>query len=203
MWGKSLSMFKIICNNVALKCHKVAKILLAMLQWGRKLSQHATRIYCHNVALKCHKLAKLYILQYGRKLLQLAVRIYYMWHLWQKCGISVLFSDCLIFCRKWKIKLQFCHLYFVTIWFQFLQSGRLIFNYIIRPKVLSVIHTCLLEEKRVLRKWQHYQWILKHLLHTPHWMPHSRGLNPSNTNQATSTIIKSILNTKLTSFEQK
>ncbi len=51
-------MLKIICNNVAFKCHKVPK--LYMLQYGRKLSQQAARIYGHNVALKCHKLAKLH-----------------------------------------------------------------------------------------------------------------------------------------------
>ncbi len=30
--GKSLTLFKIICKNVALKCHKVAKILYATMR---------------------------------------------------------------------------------------------------------------------------------------------------------------------------
>ncbi len=89
-------------NNVALTCQKVAK--LNMLQCDKKLSQSGEVIYQ----------------QSGNKLSQLAVRIHSMW---KKCGISVLFSDWLIFCHKWKIKLQFCHLHFVTISFQFLQFG--------------------------------------------------------------------------------
>ncbi len=67
-------------------------------------------------------MAKLYMLQRGRKLSQITVKIYCIWSLWRKYGIAVLFSDWLIFCHKWKIKLQFCRLHFVTIWFQFLQS---------------------------------------------------------------------------------
>ncbi len=122
--------------NEALKCHKMAKILRAptwqkivttcslnlQSQYSIKMWQSGKIIYAtmwqkivtkwqnytyHNVAKNCRNLQSEFTVC-------------------DICDKNVAFlfsSDWLIFCYKWKIKLQFCHLYFVTIWFQFLQSG--------------------------------------------------------------------------------
>ncbi len=108
-------------HSVALKCVKWQKFY--KLQCGRKLSQHAARIYYHNVALKCHKVAKLYnVTMWQNIVTTCSQNLLYVTSV-TKSGISVLFSAWFIFCHKLKIKLQFCHLHFVIIWFQFLHSG--------------------------------------------------------------------------------
>ncbi len=93
----------------------------------QKIDTNCQNYTCHNV---------------GKKLWQLAVWIYCTWNLWQKCGISVLFSDWLIFCHKWKIKLQFCLLHFVisifAVW-DSLHNGKM---YLLKFRVRSFFLFC-------------------------------------------------------------